>query len=70
MSEGPRPLADGDRIHEPFVSLDEIDRYSAEAAPFKALAAKVMDMPPDLLERAFVVAASLPRSGSSRKHEA
>lgn len=42
--------------------LGQIDRYSAEAEPFLELAAEVADLPPDLRERALVVAASLPRS--------
>ena len=43
-------------------SLDKIDRYSAEAEPFLGLADEVADLRPDLLERALVVAASLPKS--------
>ncbi len=42
--------------------LNTIDRYSVEAEPFRELAAEVADLPPELLERALVVAASLPRS--------
>ena len=42
--------------------LAKVDRYSAEAEPFLGLAEEVADLRPDLLERAFVVAASLPRS--------
>lgn len=42
--------------------LFELDRYSAEAEPFRTLAAEVADLPAELLERALVVAASLPKS--------
>ena len=42
--------------------LFEIDRYSAEAEPFQTLAAEVAALPTELLERALVVAVSLPKS--------
>lgn len=42
--------------------LCEIDRYSAEAEPFQALAAEVAELPNEQLERALVLAASLPKS--------
>ncbi len=47
--------------------LDQIDRYSAEAEPFTTLAAEVADLAPEHLERALVVAASLPRSAFGSK---
>ena len=42
--------------------LSEIDRHSAEAEPFQTLAAEVAVLPTELLERALVVAVSLPKS--------
>ncbi|MDI1447927.1 hypothetical protein [Polyangium sp. 6x1] len=42
--------------------LSEVDRHSAEAEPFQTLAAEVAALPTELLERALVLAVSLPKS--------
>lgn len=64
IGEGARPFQ---RAELAFMSqlqglLNTIDRYSAGAEPFLELAAEVADGPSDQLERALVVAASLPKS--------
>ncbi|MBK9755959.1 MAG: hypothetical protein IPO88_21145 [Nannocystis sp.] len=66
MSDGPAPSETGIMSHLQGL-LFEINRYSAEAEPFLALAAEVADLPPDLLERALVVAVSLPKSTHGAK---